>query len=262
MTRRISIAILLLCLVLTLARSAEAQWAIDVEWAVNADATSATTITFTYANPVASGALLACFIVGANVTNGVVTGVEDDSANGSWSEFGGTVIPVVTPLGHAWNAFYYLNSAAATPVVTATFTGASTNRGIICGSYTPTVGTTFSFDVGSGLGQTNPNTGTDAVHTNDTGSTAVANELAISATIMQAGVTITEGTGWTERLDTAFGAFLDVQVQDRNVASPATVRGTWTISSAAADPESIVGVFKESAASGAKNLLMLGVGGR
>lgn len=243
------------------ARPAQAAWAIDVAWAPNFVAASATTVTFTYGSAVASGALLVCYVVGGHATNGVVTGIEDDSANGSWTQFG-QGSPVNTGgLGVAWSAWYFMNSAAATPVVTATFTASVANRGIACGSYTG-IRTSSAFDVGAGQGQINQGTGADAQKTGPTGTTAEANELAISAAIVTPGATITAGTGWTEHLNSNFSTFVDVHVQDQNVPSPTTVEGTWTFGGAGNDHQAIVGTFKEPAAAGGckGSFLLLGVG--
>lgn len=259
MRRFLSALLLLLCV----ARPAQAAWAINVAWAANSDAAAGTTITFTYGGAVASGALLVCFISGGNAAQGVVTGVEDNSANGSWTQFGQGSPVTTSGLGVAWSGWYYLNSAAATPVVTATYTASVAQRGIVCGSYTG-IATSSAFDVGAGQGQTNQGTGANAQKTGATGATAQANSLAISALITQNGQTITAGTtlAWTERLNSAFATFQDVHVQDFNVATPATVEGTWGINSAAADHQAIVGVFKEPAAAGActASMMLLGAG--
>jgi hypothetical protein len=243
------------------ARSVDGAWALDRAWALNFAAASSTTVTFAYGGAVASGALLVCFVQASNQINGVPTGVTDSTNGGAWTQFnqGSPVSP--TPLNYAWTGWYYLNSAAGTPTVTVTFTGASTNRGITCGSYTG-IATASAFDVGSGQGQTNPGTGTDAVHTGDTAATAGANELAVAAAITQVSTTLTEGTGWTSRLNSTFTGVHTVLVEDRNVAASSTVRGTWTTNGAGADPQSLVGVFKEPAAAGGctGGFLLLGVG--
>lgn len=237
----------LLALVLS-SRPAQAAWAIDVAWASTFDATSGGTIAFTYGSAVASGSMLVCFVTGGHVANGVVTGVEDDSANGSWTQFG-QESPETGSLGGALSGWYFLNSTAATPVVTATFTAAVINRGIACGSYTG-IRTASAFDVGAGNDQTDPGTGTDAITTGATGSTAEANELAVAGMLTQFAVTVTTGTGFTQRLNTAMGGVYKVQIEDQNVASPGAVTATWTVNNASADTQALVGVFKEPAAAG------------
>jgi hypothetical protein len=188
-----------------------------------------------------------------------VTGVEDDSANGSWIKWGPTVNS--GGITGALTAWYFPNSVAATPVVTATFASSVGVSSIACGSYSD-LATSSSFDVGAGQGQQNQGTGSDAQVTGPTASTAGNNELAVSFTITQTGVTVTKGTAWTtQRLNTGLSTQYVVQVQDMNVATPATVEGKWTFSSAGADHLSIVGTFKEPGAeTPSKKLMLMGVG--
>lgn len=245
-------------------RSVEAAWALDVAWATNHDNTNGTSISFTYGSAVQEGALLVCGIWANHGTNGDVTSVDDNSANGSWVEFAGTGIPTTgSGMGGHLTAWYYIGSVAATPVVTAQYTASVGGRSIACGSYIPTAGTTFSFDVGRGGFDSNQGTGSDAQDIAATGVTAVNNELAIGILITQNAMTITKGTAWdTEQLNSAFGTVLDVHVQDDNIATPATVVGAWTINNGAADFNAVVGVFKETAAaSGRRNCALLGVCG-
>lgn len=254
----------LLCILLIVfwlaPRSAEAAWAIDVAWASNFDNTSGANITFNYGSAVASGSTLMCFVAGNHASNGVVTGVEDSSANGSWTKFGPTVN--TGGLGNALTAWYFPNSVAATPVVTATYTASVTGRAIACGSYTG-LATSSTFDVGAGQGQVNPGTGANAVSTGATGTTAGSNELAVGFTMTQTG-TLTTGTtlAWAQQLNTTLGASYIIHVEDINIASPATVTATWTSNSAGADMMSMVGTFKEPAAAGSctGGLLLLGGG--
>lgn len=256
-------------LVLLAARPASAAWVLDVAWGANADSASGSTITYDYsgAGTVTSGALLVCFVIAAHNSNGIIKSFSDD-INGAWTQFGqGSPITSGAGTSIAYTGYYFLGSAAGQPLVTATYTAGVGNRGIFCGSYTTDTAAWTGFDVGSGLGQTDQGTGTNAQHTNATGTTAQANELAVSAIVkMVTTGTITAGTNvaWTERINTALGGGtpFDFQVQDFDVASPATVEGTWTFSSATADAVAMVGTFKQTAAAGGAPCLgsLLGVG--
>lgn len=258
MSRCLSRSLVALAIVVCLVRPASAAWALEVAWAQNYTAGAGLTQTFTYGSAVSAGALLVCFAVGANQVNGVLTGIVDTSLN-TWQQFGAGS-PVTTPLGHAWSGWYAMNVAGATPTLTATFTGSSTNRGLLCASYTG-IATASAFDVGAGQGQTNPGTATDAV-TTGAASTTAANDLVVAATITQNAQTVTAGTGFTDRFNGAWGTALDVVVEDMNVGSPTSVAGTFTVTNAAADFQSLMGAFKEPAAAGGCNggLLLTGAG--
>jgi hypothetical protein len=191
-----------------------------------------------------------CFIGGKNTA--VITSVVD-SVNGGWSQFP-QGSPVTTGAQDwLWDAWYFLGSAAGTPVITVTYDSSTSERGIVAGSYTG-IATANAFDVGAGLGQTDPGTGANAVTTGATSATAVANELAIAAMRVQTSSNQTVGTGYTERFNAALGTQFSAHVEDKNVASAAAVTGTWTIDNAGADTMAIVGTFKEAAVAGAPTL--------
>lgn len=256
---------LALLVVLLFPRPADAAWAIDVAWASNYDAASGSTFTFTYGSAVASGALLVCFVYGGHATQALLTDI-DDNVNGgtTWTQFGGGSPVNADGIGGALSAWYYLNSAAGTPTVTATYTASVTLRGMVCGSYSG-IQTSGAFDVGIGDGQTNPGTVTNAVHTGDTATTAEANELAIAVTIVAPqSTTVTTGTNisWLERLNTSWATSFKAHVEDVDIASTATVRGAWTVNNPGADSYSIVGTFKQIAAAGGctGGVLLLGAG--
>jgi hypothetical protein len=242
--RRISTATLYaVCALLLAPTNGFAAWALDRAWDSNLLGGSGTTVTFTYSGAVAAGAMLKCYVGAGTASSGIVSGISD-SVNGAWILDGGTGVPVTTG-AQDWAASggYFLNSAAGTPVVTATFTSSSSSRTIVCGSYTG-VATSSAFDVGKGNGQTDPGTGADAVTTGATSATAQSNELAISFVLTQSSVNLTANGTWTQRFNAAIGSNFTMGVQDKNIASASTVTATWTVDNAAGDTESIVGVFK------------------
>jgi hypothetical protein len=225
-------------------------WAIDVAWAADEEGGSGTTTTFTYGSAVASGALLVCFVGGRPSTVATIT--VSDSVNGAWTQFGQGSPLVTAAQDWIWAAFYFPNSAAGTPLITATYGATANTRTILAGSYTG-IATSSPFDVGAGQAQSDPGTSADAVSTTATGATAESNSLAISAVRSQTNTGITTGSGWTQRFDAVVGTNIAGHVQDRNIASPATVTGTWTIDNATGDTQSIVGVFKEPAGAPAES---------
>lgn len=260
MRRRLSAFLIALALIAA-PRPVFAAWAIDVAWSSSFNAGAGINTSFTYGSAVAAGATLICFVTGNHATQGIVTGASDDVNGGAWTKFGPTVNS--GGLALALTAWYFPNSAAGTPTVTATFTLSVSARSMACGSYTG-LATSSTFDVGAGQGQTNPGTASNAISTGATAATAQANELAVAYTMVQNGTTITAGTtlAWTQRLNTSVGATYQLQVEDFNVASPATVTATWTINNAGGDTMSIVGTFKEPSAGGGctGGFLLLGVG--
>ncbi len=218
-------------------------WALDVGWAHGDGTGTSTTVAFQYGSAVAAGAALLCFVGGEPASVATIT-VADDM-NGAWTQFG-QGSPVTTgSQDWIWGAFYRLNSAAGQPVVTATFGSSAASRSIAIGSYTG-IATASAFNVGAGQGQSDPGTGANAVSTGATGATAEANELAIAGMRTQLSVAASTGTGWTQRYSNSSGVNMTFHVQDKNVASPAAVTGTWTINNAAGDTMSIVGTFKEA----------------
>jgi hypothetical protein len=241
------------------ARSVEAAWALDAAWAASSGAASATTLAHNMA-AVSANSILICFVTGGHQTSGVVTGITDSVNGGAWTQFTAPASPINTGgLSVALSAWYFLNSAAGTPTVTATFTATVVNRGMVCGSYTG-IRTAGAYDVGAGQGEINCGA---ACNTGATGATAEANELAVAMVLTQDIGTVTEGGGWTERYDAALGVgSYRVQVEDQNIAAPAAVDGTWTMSNGGNDIQAIVGTFKEPAAAGSctGGLLLLGAG--
>lgn len=224
-------------------------WALDRAWATVAQTGSGTTHTFTYAGAVASGALLVAFTFydGSGVT---VSGVSD-TVNGSWTQATGTGLPCALGGGSAGrfiDAWYFLNSAAGTPVITFTYSGTVTLRCSAAGSYTG-IATAGAYDVGHGNGNVDPGTGTDAVTSGATGTTAQANDLAIGFFRAGSGTTITAESGWTQRVNelpsgTGNGKLM---VEDKNITSATTVTAHCTIDSASDDPGAVVVTFKEPA---------------
>lgn len=244
-------------LLLTLwAAPVSAQWARAQAWGGNTQASGGGTITYVYPTDITAGELLVCFGWSDNNTPTLTFA---DDVNGAWTAFP-TVSPV-TGVGRV-AAAYFPNAGAGTTTVTLTYSSQPTNRVIACGAYDG-IATTSPFDVGASQAQTNPGTGTDAVSTGATGTTAQDNSLAVAFTLVEEpSVTITPNGSWSSAASNTTS--FSWNVMDRNISPTGTVTGLWTINSASGDPMSIVGVFKEPAGGGgavpASRFLLFGVG--
>lgn len=205
-----------------------------------------TTIVHTFAGAVAEGSLLVCFVDHSD--SGGCTGVSDD-VNGAWTEF--PCGPSAGFTARQSSMWFFANSAAGTPVVTAALDASLAGRSLVCAEYSG-IALSGPMDVSAEDSQQNPGTGTDAVTSGNTAVTAQANSLAICGTqVTTATVAVTAGTGFTQRYNAAGHGSEVIAMEDRNVAaSGGAVAGTWTIDAALADSNTLVGVFKEPAAGG------------
>lgn len=256
--------LLSLAMVLFCGQSAFASWAKQQDWALSSDGGAAPTLTFTYASSVTSGTMLICTTGFAVLTTEAVSGVQDGVNNVAWTQLPSPASPIAeTNQGRTTATWYYLNSAAGTPTVTVTYNGLTLARNMVCGAYSG-LATISAADVSTGQPQINPGTSADAVTSGTSASTAQANSLAITISYAnEASLTFAvSASGYTSQLASTSSSSATWAVGDKNIASAgSTTAGTFTVSSASADTNTLVAVFKEPAATARPSTLMtMGVG--
>lgn len=145
------------------------------------------------------------------------------------------------------------------PTITASLAGSYAYRGIICQEFSGPA-TSSAYDVGTVQVQNTPGTGSDAVSSGSTASTAQANELLFGCSVDATGIaTFTAGTSYT--LIDQNSTNLYQACEYRVVSATSTYAATFTASQND-DFVTNIATYKEASASAAvqQRLLLLGVG--
>lgn len=210
------------------------------------NAASATTLTATYGSAVIVGSTLWCAVTTHDVTGATIS--VSDSVNGSW-----TLLDSIDDSTNATRTahFYFPNTAAGTPVVTATLSLASTLNAIWISEVNGVTGSPL--DGHAGQVQASPGSGTDAVSSSSASNTkqpgltiglSVDNRT-VTPVAPAAGTAFTDlGAGWN-----ISGTGNMARLESKRVTSVGSQSATFTGTSGVS-PTSIFAFFDEIGSSG------------
>lgn len=215
----------------------------------------ATSIACTMPGNTTAGNFIACGVTAENTTESNFSSISDATTSGTRR----TTTWVSNDLqGHV--IFDIQNiTAKTTPTITASLAGSYAYRGIVCQEFA-SVATSNAFDVGAVQAQDGAGTGTDAVSSGSTASTAQANELLFGCSVNSSGVaTLTQGTNYT--LIDQNVTNLTHACEYRVVSSASTYAATFTANNNDNWATNIA-TYKEAAAAvtSQQHLMLMGVG--
>jgi hypothetical protein len=252
MRAAITSLVLLVCL---WASPALAAWA-HIQTNGSLEAGSDANIAHAITSSLTAGSLVVCHI--AWVTAGGSISTVADGTN-SYAASGSAVSHAD---GFSVHTYYAMNVSAGSVTVTVTFSGATTNKALICQEYSG-IATSGALDVTKTNSQAG-STATDGITSGSTTSTAENNELVVAAGWVRSGASgLVSGTGFNTRAPLLEDAFYGFRAEDKNLATAGDAVSTFTASDAPSGAMVKVSTFKEPSAGGACRgaLTLLGVGG-